>query len=176
MEISRGNFEGKTVKKATMAANLVVKQRLVQQEQVLAIDIMYVDKIATLIGISTPLGLTIATSLNSVDINKPSRSAATVKKAITYFLGVLASQNFKVAVIMTDGEGAMSTLVTDLAIQGIEIDVSGAGGHVARIERRIRVVKERVRSHVAYHLPFTLSTVHSGYLHVYTIRGIPDKL
>lgn len=38
------------------------------------------------------------------------------------------------------------------------MDISGAGGHVARIERRIRVIKERVRAHVSYHLPFTLSS------------------
>ena len=61
--------------------------------------------------------------------------------------------------IMSDGEGAVTSFVDESGKVGVEVDVSGAGSHVARIERRIRVIKERVRAHVAYHLPFTLSTV-----------------
>lgn len=149
------SLKGKTSKRATESADITVKSRVVQKDQVLAIDIMFIDKMALLVGIATPLGLTIATSLNTSDLKKASRAAATIKKAILYFVGVLASQDFKTAVIMSDGEGAISNLVTDLQTLGIEVDISGAGGHVARIERRIRVIKERVRAHVSYHLPFT---------------------
>ena len=39
------------------------------------------------------------------------------------------------------------------------MDVSGAGGHVARIERKIQTVKERVRSYMSHQLPFTLTTL-----------------
>ena len=60
---------------------------------------------------------------------------------------------------MGDGEGAVVSLVDELGALGVEVDISSAGGHVARVERRIRVIKERVRAHVAHHLPFTLSTV-----------------
>ena len=41
----------------------------------------------------------------------------------------------------------------------MDVDISGAGGHVSRVERRIRVIKERLRAYVSYHLPFTLSSV-----------------
>ena len=82
-----------------------------------------------------------------------------MRKGINHFLAVLASQNFRTSVIMSDGEGAVISLVDELGKLGVEVDISGAGGHVAIVERRIRVIKERVRSHVAYHLPFTLSTV-----------------
>ena len=64
------------------------------------------------------------------------------------FLGVLGSQGFKTSVIMNDGEGAVITLVDELGKLGVDVDVSGAGGHVARIERRIRVIKERLCVHV----------------------------
>ena len=120
---------------------------------------MFIEKIATLVGVATPLGLTIAYSLNTADLKKPARTAGQVKIGINHFLGVLASQNFRTSIIMSDGEGAVTSLVDELGKLGVEVDVSGAGGHVARIERRIRVIKERVRAHVAYHLPFTLSTV-----------------
>lgn len=120
---------------------------------------MFIDKIAILIGVATKLGLTIAYSLNNVVIKKSSRAAEHVRKGIAHFLGVLGSQGFKTSVTMSDGEGAVVTLVDELGKLGVEVDISGAGGHVARAERRIRVIKERMRANVSYHLPFTLSSV-----------------
>ena len=125
----------------------------------LAIDIMFIDKLSILVRVATPLGLTIAYSLNSVSSKKIARTAAQVRIGVNHFLAVLASQNFRTSVIMSDGEGAVVSLVDELGKLGVKVDISGAGGHVARIERRIRVIKERVRAHVAYHLPFTLSSV-----------------
>ena len=60
---------------------------------------------------------------------------------------------------MSDGEGAIGKIKDDLNLLGIEVDVSGAGGHVARIERKIQTVKERVRAHISHQLPFTLTTL-----------------
>ena len=51
---------------------------------------------------------------------------------------------------MSDGEGAVATLVDELGKLGVDVDISGAGGHVARIERKIRVIKESLRAHVSY--------------------------
>ena len=153
------SMKGKTCKRATAVADVVVSTKIVQRDQVLSIDIMFIDKIAILIGVATPLGLTIAYSLNNIVSKKSSRAVAEVRKGINHFLAVLASQNFRTSLIMSDGEGAVVSLVDELGKVGVEVDISGAGGHVARIERRIRVIKERVRAHVAHHLPFTLSTV-----------------
>ena len=41
---------------------------------------------------------------------------------------------------MSDSEGAIISLVDELGKLGVEVDISGADGHVARIERRIRVI------------------------------------
>ena len=46
---------------------------------------------------------------------------------------------------------------------GIELDISGAGGHVARVERKIQMIKERARCHMTGRLPFTLTGL-----------GVPD--
>jgi hypothetical protein len=81
-----------------------------------------------------------------------------VKRGILYFLGVLSSQQYKTSVIMSDGEGAVGKIQTELNILGIEVDISGAGGHAPRVERRIRVLKERVRTHI-HHVPITLSII-----------------
>ena len=47
--------------------------------QVLSIDIMFIEKIPFLIGVATPLDLTIVTSLISLDLNRPSRAAEAVR-------------------------------------------------------------------------------------------------
>ena len=166
------SLKGKTTKRATAIADITVSTKILQRDQVLSIDIMYLDKLAILIGVATPLGLTIAYSLNAADLKKPARTAAQVKIGINHFMGVLASQNFRTSVIMSDGEGAVISLVDELGKLGVEVDISGAGGHVARIERKIRIVKERVRCHVAYHLPFVLSTVGIAMLVLYCISRL----
>jgi hypothetical protein len=63
------------------------------------------------------------------------------------------SQGFRSALTMSDGESAVRKLRTELDHMGIEIEVYGAGGHVARVERRLRTVKERMRCYVSHHLP-----------------------
>ena len=156
-EKDMASVKGKTTKHATATTDMTIKAKIVQKNQVLAIDIMFIDKIAILIGLATPLGLTIAYSLNNLVLKKSSRSAEHVRKGIAHFLGVLESQGFKTSVIMSDGEGAV--VVDELGKLGVDVDISGAGGHVARVESRIRVIKERLRAYVSHHLPFTLSSV-----------------
>ena len=109
-------------------ADISVKAKIVQKDQVLAIDIILIDKIAILIGLATPLGLTLAYSLNNLVLKKSIRSVEHVRKGIAHFLGVLGSQGFKTSVIMSDGEGAVITLVDEL---GVDVDISGAGSHTS---------------------------------------------
>ena len=77
--------------------------------------------------------------------------------------------------IMSDGEGAVKSLVDELEKLGVEVDVSGAGGHVAKIERKILIIRERVRCHVAYYLP-SVHTVDSRYRHARTVLYIQAEL
>ena len=163
------SLKGKSTKRATATADIAVSTKLLQRDRMLSVDIMYLDKLAILIGVATPLGLTIAYSLNAADLKKPARTAGHVKIGINHFIRVLAAQNFRTSVIMSDGEGAVVSLVDELGKLGVEVDISGAGGHLARIVRKIRIAKERVRCHVAYHLPFVLSTVGIAMLVLYCI-------
>ena len=92
------SLKGKTTKKETAVADITVNKKIVQQDQVLAIDIMFIDKIATLIGLATPLGLTIAYSLNNLDMTKAARAAVNIKKGIDHFITIhsrTSRQNFK---------------------------------------------------------------------------------
>ena len=153
------SLKGKTVKHASKIPDIAIGKILVQQEQILSVDIMYVEGLPSLIGLASPLGLTMAVSLMSFDTLQSSRSAAVVKNGIDSFISTLASRNFIIRVIMSDGEGAVGKLKSDLNNLGIELDVSGAGGHVSRIERKIRTVKERVRAYITHQLPYTLTTL-----------------
>ena len=170
------SIKGKTVKRATAIADITVSTKLIQRDQVLSIDIMFIDKLAIVVGASTPLGLTIAYSLNSTDLKKPARTAAQAKIGINYFVAVLAVQNFRTSIIMSEGEGAVKSLVDELGRLSVEVDVNGASGHVARIDKKNRIVRERVRCHVAYHLPFTLSTVGIAMLVLYCISRLNYEL
>ena len=165
------SMKGKTKKQASPIPDITVSPTMVQKEQVLSVDIMFVKKLAILVGVCTPLDLTLATSLTTIDMLKPSRAAEAVRKGINYFLGVMRSQGFNARLIMTDGEGAIAKLKTELNMLGVEVDVSRAGGHVARVERRIQVIKERMRTHM-HHLPFALSLLCLSLLALYCVSRL----
>ena len=166
------SLKGKTTKRATKVADISIGATVQQQQQILSVDIMYVEGVASLIGLATPLDLTMAVSLLSFDTLQSSRSAAVIKKGLEGFISTLASRNFVTRLIMTDGEGAIGAIKDDLNLLGIEVDVSGAGGHVARIERKIRTVKERARSYIAHQLPFTLNALGLAMLVLFCVSRI----
>jgi hypothetical protein len=165
-------LKGKSTKKPSPPANLTVLPAQLNPPQILSVDILFVDKIPVLIGIAHPLDLTLGTPLTGLDPDIPSRSAAAVKIALDTLLNTLTSKAYRASVIMTDGEGAIGKLIPYLNELGIEVDVSAAGGHVARVERRIRVIKERVRAHMAHHLPYGLSTLCLTMLVLYCVSRL----
>ena len=166
------SLRGKTHKKSSPVADISLSPAPAQQQQVLSVDIMYLDNTAILIAVSTPLDMTLAVSLIRLDTGKTSRAAAVVKPALAQMISILKSRNFLVQLIMSDGEGAIGKMRFDLMALGIEVDVSAAGGHVARIERRIQMVKERARAHICGRLPFTLTELGNTYLALYCVSRI----
>ena len=80
-----------------------------------------------------------------------------MKKALAIIIATLKARNFVTSAIYSDGEGAIGKIKPQLIMLGIEVDNSGAGGHVSRIERNIRVIKERVRAHLSRRIPFALN-------------------
>ena len=150
-------MKGKTKKRVSICADITVSAAVVQVEEVLSIDVMFVDGVPSLIGLATPLDLTMAVTLSAFDSAQGPRSTAVVKKGIDGFIATLTSRNFVTRMILSDSEGAVGKIKKDLNMLGIEVDISGAGGHVARIERKIQTVKERLRAYIAHQLPFTLT-------------------
>jgi hypothetical protein len=151
------SMRGKTRKSATPVADIRIAARVVQQQQVLSVDIMFVESIPSLIAVSTPLDLVLAVTLKTADMSKPKRTAQAVKHGLEEILSTLRSRGFDVTVMMSDVEAAIGKLKPYLLALGIEIDISRAGGHVARVEKKIQMIKERIRCHMTGRLPFTLT-------------------
>jgi hypothetical protein len=84
----------------------------------------------------------------------------------------MAGQGFVVTTIYSDGEGAIGKLKYHLNRLGIELDISGAGGHVPRIERKIQMVKERARAYFNGRLPFTPTALGVALLVLFTVSRL----
>ena len=166
------SLRGKIHKKSSPVPDIAVTPAPAQQHQVLSVDMMYLETTAILIAVSTPLDMTLAVSLIRLDTDMTSRAADVVKPALNELISILKSRNFLVQVIISDREGAIGNMRLDLLAMGIEVDVSAAGGHVARIERRIQMVKERARAHLNGRIPFTPTELYLTYLALYCISRI----
>ena len=57
------SMKGKVKKRVTNPVDIEITRQLVQQEQILSVKIMYVEGVPSLIGLATPLDLTMAVSL-----------------------------------------------------------------------------------------------------------------
>ena len=99
---------------------LILTPAVVQQEQILSIDIMFVEQVALLVAVSHPLDLTLGVILDQADSGKPSRTAESVKKCLDVIISTLKSRNFVVSLIMSDGEGAIGKLVPYLTSAALE--------------------------------------------------------
>jgi hypothetical protein len=166
------SIKGKTTRKATASTDITLSAPVVQQQQILSIDIMFVDQVSTVVAVAHPLELTFGVSLDRSILGKALRTAEAVKKRIDIILATLASRNFQVSMIISDGEGAISKLKPYLNNLGVEVDTSGAGGHVVRIERRIRTIKERLRSHICGRIPFVMNILILIYLILFVISRL----
>jgi hypothetical protein len=142
------SMRGKTTKKKPMVPDTTFGVPIVQQQQTLVVDIMFIDQVSTLVAVAYPLDLTLAVTVDRSISGKASRAAESVKKTLDIVISTLKGRNFIVSVIYGDGEGAIGKIKSHLNLLGIEVDISGAGAHASRIERRLRVVEQRVRAHL----------------------------
>jgi hypothetical protein len=151
------SMKGKTTKAKSMPPDATIGVPVIQQQQTLVVDIMFIEQVSTLVTVAYPLDLTLGVTLDRTITVKASRAAEHVKVCLDIILSTLKARNFPVSVIYSDGEGAIAKLKSQFNALGIEVDISGSGGHVSRVERRILVLKERVRAHLLGRLPFALN-------------------
>jgi hypothetical protein len=85
-------MRGKTKKKSTAVADISIRAPVIQKQQVLSVDIMFVDSIPSLVAVATPLDLVLAVSLKSSDMGKSQRTAAAVKVGLEDMVGTMNGQ------------------------------------------------------------------------------------
>ena len=148
------SLKGKSVKRSSKPAIPDLYERVIQIEQTLCVDIFFIESLPFILGVFQPLGLIMARELNS----RGGVGIGNVHDGITQIIAEAKKRDFDIKLVQTDGEKSIGSMKYDLHEMGIDIDVSGAGQHVARVERMIRVVKERVRIY-SNTLPFTMCKI-----------------
>ena len=122
------------------------------KNQVLHVDIFFVDKTPYLLAVSLPLGFI------SVQWLRGRRSHPNIRKAMHRVIGILKAESFVVSHVLTDSEKGVISMETELNQMGINVNPAGTGDHVPVIENMTRQVKERSRC-FACTLPYKLTAM-----------------
>ena len=120
---SIASIKGKTNKKSSVAANVVIAPRVTQKQQVLAVDIFFVKKLPFLLGVMSPLGL-------SQCVHLKDRGVQCISRAVRMFCDTASGRGFDCVKVRTDGEGAISAMIGELNNSGVAVEVAGPRQHV----------------------------------------------
>jgi hypothetical protein len=123
--------------------------KLTRKSQELHVDLMFVDGLAFLTAVASPLEHVIVTPLKG-------KSAAVLLDAFTANIKSISHEGFTVTDVFIDGEGAIAKITPHL--QDLGVTVHASPNKVPKAERKIQTIKNRVRS-VVMSLPFPLSRV-----------------
>jgi hypothetical protein len=144
----RGMTTKKKVSRAAPDDSLKLDQ---DTQQWLFTDIFYVRQLPFLMSLVHPLELVIVTQLRAP---RP-ESADNIGLALQNQLTAIRSHGFRPTRVFADPQRGLAALVGQFA--GVEIDISGAGDHIDRVDVRIRRLKEIIRS-VQSDIPWEIPT------------------
>ena len=150
------SMRGKKKKMATSIADISIRPPIMQKEY----------------SFTRRRGYATTVSHKSADMDRAQRTAAAINVGLDDMVGTMTGQGFAVTDIFSDDERAIGKLKYHLNSLGIEVDISGVGGHVARIERKIQMIKERARCHMTGRLPFTLTALGISMLILYCVSRL----
>jgi len=119
-------------------------------------DIMHVDSAPYLITVSSQINMVIVTVLAG-------RDSDSLMDAIITQVNIYKSHKWQPGVILVDGETEFQNCIPALNAEHILVNTASASQHVPVIERKIRLVKERVRA-IYNSLPFLLPPSWMQYL------------
>jgi Reverse transcriptase (RNA-dependent DNA polymerase) len=167
---SLGGLKGRSTAQKGKPISLGEKLRTKQhREQVLHADLMFVNGIPYLISVLDPLEYVQVTRLKSKD-------DWTLWRVLEAHVRFPERFGLKTVLVRVDGESAMSSDFFMAKLQGL-LDMSAAGVAVPVVERKIRTVKERIRS-VLNTLPFELTEKLEEWLvrgATYSINLVPTR-
>ena len=147
-----GTLKGKTPShQAQVEEEQPLLDNIQDRDQIMYIDIMFVNGNPFLIAVVKPLEYTMVNKLNN-------RANLTLWTSLESDIRHITKYGFSLNLVRVDGEGAINSVwfETKLATIGTALDTTGAGEAVTVVERKIRQIKERVRA-VINTLPFRLT-------------------
>jgi len=144
-EYLRGQMVKKTV--ARMPVDLTLRH--VDKNLRLYTDVMHLDREMFLISAVDPINLTLQSKIER-------ESKQELGLGLQGQLAILRSRDFKPTIVYVDPQSAFRTMTQDFP--GVEIDVGGRGYFVAKVDAKIRRVKETYRK-VKQGLPWSLPQV-----------------
>ena len=145
-------IKGKSTLTKTPALEVIRTTPTETEQQIAHVDIMFVAKKPFLITVFTETEYTMVTRIKS-------RHAKDIAPALSRHILEMRKQGFKTDIVRSDGEaGVITDAETNLQLLklGITVDPCGPGEAIPRVERKIRVIKERARCLCAS-LPFRLA-------------------
>jgi hypothetical protein len=140
-----------------------------QKQQMLHVDLMFVNTIPYLISIMDPIEYVQVTRLKGKD-------DWTIWRALEYHMRFGERFGLSISLVRVDDESAISSDFFQSKL-GEKLDIGGAGTAVPVVERKIRTMKERIRS-VINTLPYELTEKMEEYLvrgAAYSINLVPTR-
>ena len=169
-------LKGKTVKKKPLP---VVKDIVkvpkefikLHRNVTLGVDIFFLNKIPFFISLSRVIYFTTSKHL-------PDRKIESIFQAFKEVHAYYLHRGFRIEIVLADGEFEPLRPLIEAIPFGPRLNVSAKSEHVAEIERRIRVVKERTRA-MRHAMPFTkipkLLTIHTVLQGTRLLNYFPSK-
>ena len=132
-----------------------VQERLdmdIDTELTLHVDLMYIESIPFFVSVSVPLGLTLLTHLGFAI---GSRAKKPILAALDSQIKGYKSQRFSVIGIVSDGEGAITSLQSEINAMGVHVNINAPGQHVSIVERKIQTIKDvQAQSYHLFHTSY----------------------
>ena len=176
------SLKGKTQKRKPTQIPLEIPRKVVRGPLAMHIDIIFVRATPYLLTVTTPLGyimcdvLSAAAAPLSYEQMEPFvRSTKAIRRSLLMMLNRYRAHNFAVSTILSDNEGGVTQMDEELSNLGCHVIACGPGQHIALVEHKAKLVKQRRRCHL-YHVPFAIPILLEMYLvyHcVYTLNCMP---
>jgi hypothetical protein len=139
-------LKGKSTSKKFRHQSTENFEPMISKSQQFYVDIMHCEGLAFLISVSRPIDLTLSTKIDSL-------KSKDVEKALKNQVDLFRAKNFEVASVHSDG--GLRSLNDYILSLRIDHKICAAGVHIPIVERKIRVIKERMRT-ILFSLPFLL--------------------
>ena len=179
------SLKGKTQKRQPTRLPIENPRQVVRGPLVMHLDIIFVRAVPYLLSVTTPLGYimidVLSQSAKPMSHDKMDafvRSAPAIRRSLLMMLNRYRARHFAVSTILTDNEGGVTQMESELSSMGITVVACGPGQHIALVEHKAKLVKQRRRCHihhVPFALPFLLLEMYLVYHCVYTLNCMPTS-